>query len=255
MNLDKMLFNNVVIESFTEAIPLPPSSEVTALLTHNLPPSDDIKSAILVKKKQCEHFISLVNSSGHRLDIKHQSSISVASTETEKLLVDLRSILHPIRSVPDDVLLDIFALIVDSTEASSISTDTDLWACSHVCKLWRTLVLVTPSLWSDGRLDFDDDVYLRYHISRAERVLIERLERSGTHLLDVFVRGPRVHPDTNVVLCRLLTSAARWRSLTVNAGPEVYEMFKKCPEGSLTELHTLSITDSVYMDGYFDEED
>ncbi len=38
-------------------------------------------------------------------------------------------------------------------------------------------------------------------------------------------------------------------------GPEVYELFESCPGGSLSELHTLSITDSVFMDGGIDEED
>ncbi len=32
-------------------------------------------------------------------------------------------------------------------------------------------------------------------------------------------------------------------------------MFEKCPRESLTELHTLSITDSIYMDGDFKKED
>ncbi|KAK0246518.1 hypothetical protein EDD85DRAFT_944900 [Armillaria nabsnona] len=98
------------------------------------------------------------------------------------------------------------------------------------------------------------DIYLRYRLSRAERILVEHLERSRSHLLNVFVHGPRAHPDTNRILSRLLTSAARWRSLTVNAGPEVYKMFEKCPRGSLKELCTLSITDSAYMDDP-DEED
>ncbi len=43
--------------------------------------------------------------------------------------------------------------------------------------------------------------------------------------------------------------------LTVDAGPEVYELFENCPGGSLSELRTLSITDSVFMDGDIDEED
>ncbi len=104
------------------------------------------------------------------------------------------------------------------------------------------------------RLDFDDDIYLEYHPSRAECILTECLERSGSNLLDIFVRGPRAHPDTNRVLSRLLTSATRWRPLTADAGPEVYELFKNCSGGSLPELYTLSITDSVLMDGDIDKE-
>ncbi|PBK94386.1 hypothetical protein ARMGADRAFT_1079068 [Armillaria gallica] len=130
-----------------------------------------------------------------------------------------------------------------------------LWACACICQWWRALILGTPSLWSDVHLNFYDDIYLKYHLSHAEHILIDHLERSGSHLLHVFVHGPHTHPDTDRVLSCLLTSAARWQSLTVNAGPEVYKMFEKCPRESLTELHTLSITDSVYLGGDLEEED
>ncbi len=255
MYLEAILNTDLHQDSILAAIPSHPSSDVTDLFTCNLPPSDATRSAILAKIQQYEHFIFLVNSYGHHVDVKRQSSIILERAKAKNLIVSLRSIVHPIRFVPDDVLLGIFAVVVDTTCASSVATDTDLWVCSRVCQRWRTLVLCAPSLWADVRLDFDDDVYLRYRLSRAERILTERLERSGNNLLDVYVRGTRADPDTNTVLSRLLTSATRWRSLTVDAGPEVYELFENCPGGSLSELRTLSITDSVFMDGDIDEED
>ncbi len=63
---------------------------------------------------------------------------------------------------------------------------------------------------ADVRLDFDDDVYLEYHLSHAEHILTKCLERSGSNLLDIFLHGPHAHPDINRVLSRLLTSATRW---------------------------------------------
>ncbi len=256
MDLDKLVFNNVSKESFMEpSIPLPPSPEIMEGFTHNLPPSDTIRPAVLAKMQEYQLFIAKVNKSDHRLVVKDLLLLSVERTRAETLLVCLKSILHPLRYVPNDILLELFTLLVDSARESSVSTDTDLWACARVCRRWRALILSTSSLWSEIHLDFDDDVYLKYRLSRAERILVESLERSGSHLLNVFVRGPRAHPDTNRVLSRLLASAARWRSLTVDAGPEVYKIFEKCPRGSLAELCTLSITDSAYMDADPDEED
>ncbi|KAK0429956.1 hypothetical protein EV421DRAFT_1913623 [Armillaria borealis] len=238
-----------------EAIPLSPSPEIIEGLTHNLPPSDAIRPAVLAKIQECQHFIATVNRFGHRLVVKDHLFLSMEKAKAEKLLVHLKLILHPIRCLPDNVLLELFTLVIDFTGTSAVSTDMVLWACARVCQWWRALILDTPSLWSDVHLNFDDDIYLRYHLPRAERILVERLERSGSHLLNIFICGPCAHPDTNRILSRLLTSAARWRSLTVDAGPEVYKMFEKCPGESLTELCTLSIADSIYMEGEPDEED
>ncbi len=107
MYLDDMLNNDLHQDSILAAIPSHPSSEVTNLLTCNLPPSDAIRSAVLAKIRQNEHFILLVNISGHHMDVKHQLSITMEQAKVEKLVVDLRSILHPVCSVPDDVLLEI----------------------------------------------------------------------------------------------------------------------------------------------------
>ncbi|SJL14662.1 uncharacterized protein ARMOST_18127 [Armillaria ostoyae] len=195
-----------------KAIPSPPSPEIIDGLLHNLPPSDTIRPAVLAKIQECQHFIAAVNKFGHRLVVKDHLFLSVEKAKAEKLLVHLKSILHPIRCVPNDVLLELFTLVVDFTDASAVSTDTVLWACARVCQQWRALILATSSLWSDVHLNFDDNIY--------------------SHV-----------------------PATKWQSLTVDAGPEVYKMFEKCPRESLTELCTLSIADSAYMDADPEEED
>ncbi|KAK0429707.1 hypothetical protein EV421DRAFT_1914167 [Armillaria borealis] len=227
-----------------KAILSTPSPEIIDGLLHNLPPSDAIRSTVLAKIQECQHFIAMVNRFGHRLVVKDHLFLSMEKAKAEKLLVHLKSILHPVCCVPDDILLELFTLVIDFTGASAVSTD-----------MWRALILVTPSLWSDVHLNFNNNIYLRYHLSHAECILIGCLKRSESHLLNVFVHGPHAHPDTNRVLSHLLTSVARWRSLTVDAGPEVYKMFEKCSRESLTELRILSMADSVYMDVDPKEED
>ncbi len=253
MYLEAILNTDLHQDSILATIPLHPSSDVTDLFTCNLPPSDATRSAVLVKIQQYEHFIFLVNSYGHHIDVKWQSSIILERAKAKNLIISLRLIVHLICFVPDDILLGIFAVVIDTTCISSVVTNMDLWACSRICQQWCTLVLCAPLLWADVHLDFDDDVYLRYCLSHAERIFTEHLERSSNNLLDVYVHGPCADPDTNTVLSCLLMSATRWWSLTVDAGPEVYGLFKNCPGGSLSELCTLSITDSIFMDGNIDE--
>ncbi len=50
------------------------------------------------------------------------------------------------------------------------------------------------------RLKFGDDIYLKYRLSRFERILDERLQRSGKYLLDAFVCSPRKRPERAVPL-------------------------------------------------------
>ncbi len=185
-----MEFNDIFKESIMKAILSPPLPEITEGLLHNLPPSDAIRPAVLAKIQECQHFITMVNRFGHCLAVKDHLFLSVEKAKVEKLLVHLRSTLHPICYVPDDVMLELFTLVVNFTHESAVSTDTDLWACAHVCQWWRALILGTPSLWSDVYLNFDDDIFLRYHLSHAERILVECLKRSGNHLLNIFIHVP-----------------------------------------------------------------
>ncbi len=95
MYLDDILNTDLHQDYILAAIPSHPSSDVTDLFTCNLPPSDAIRSTVLTKIQQYEHFIFLVNTSGHRVDVKRQSSIILERAKAKNLIVNLRSIVHP----------------------------------------------------------------------------------------------------------------------------------------------------------------
>ncbi|PBK93808.1 hypothetical protein ARMGADRAFT_928211, partial [Armillaria gallica] len=123
------------------------------MLTHNFLPSDHIRVVILRRIQEYERFLLALNYK-YSLKGNKESFLSIEKTNAQNHLIDLKSILHPIRYVPDDVVLEVFTAVVVSGKESSVSTDTGLWACSRVCRRWRALVLTTPSLWSDINLDF-----------------------------------------------------------------------------------------------------
>ncbi|KZP09134.1 hypothetical protein FIBSPDRAFT_993977 [Athelia psychrophila] len=67
------------------------------------------------------------------------------------------SLLAPIRTVPDDVLMEIFLACTGDSENGVSNTSID--ELEDVCKRWKDVALGTPSLWSNIKIvvDIDDD--------------------------------------------------------------------------------------------------
>ncbi|PBK59161.1 hypothetical protein ARMSODRAFT_855038, partial [Armillaria solidipes] len=70
-------------------------------------------------------------------------------------LLTAKALLHPIRSVPDDVLSYIFSFCVhevydllnDNAVHNSLDSRKPPWTLSQVCRSWRSVSLSTASLW------------------------------------------------------------------------------------------------------------
>ncbi|PBK79857.1 hypothetical protein ARMGADRAFT_1003533, partial [Armillaria gallica] len=66
-----------------------------------------------------------------------------------------KTLLHPIRSIPDDVLRHIFSfcvhevcdLLKEDVAPDSLDSRKPPWALSQVCRSWRRVSLSTASLW------------------------------------------------------------------------------------------------------------
>ena len=66
-------------------------------------------------------------------------------------IAEHQAILSPLRSLPDDILLTIFRWCTSSDRKGKdcLSSSRSPWTLSHVCHSWRTLVVASPSLWSN----------------------------------------------------------------------------------------------------------
>lgn len=72
--------------------------------------------------------------------------------ERLRLLMAYRNTLIPIEALPEEIILDIFAILVHSTFAPSYG-----WlAVTHVCRRWRTAALGCPVLWTRVHCAFPD---------------------------------------------------------------------------------------------------
>ncbi|PBK61437.1 hypothetical protein ARMSODRAFT_841936, partial [Armillaria solidipes] len=69
---------------------------------------------------------------------------------------DAKKLLHPMRSIPDDVLTEIFLDCVARTFESPDSLDLRKcpWSLSYVSRRWRDLSLSLPRLWTSIAVDF-----------------------------------------------------------------------------------------------------
>ncbi|PBK79445.1 hypothetical protein ARMGADRAFT_885885, partial [Armillaria gallica] len=73
-----------------------------------------------------------------------------------------KTLLHPIRSIPDDVLKHIFSFCVhevydileEDDVPNSLGSRKPPWTLSQVCRSWRRVSLSTASLWRCLSIDF-----------------------------------------------------------------------------------------------------
>ncbi|KAF8879178.1 hypothetical protein CPB85DRAFT_1205762, partial [Mucidula mucida] len=74
-----------------------------------------------------------------------------AREQAQSHLKEAKSPLHPMRSIPSELLLEIFSHCIPRVESPS---DTDAlhprqapWLLTRVCHRWRELVINSPRLW------------------------------------------------------------------------------------------------------------
>lgn len=162
----------------------------------------------------------------------------------------LRSILHPIRSLPGDILLLIFEWCIISHEHprkqeyyGSLDYSYPPWQLSHVCRRWRDLVLSSPILWSDIHLC----VPSKSHIPREDAIasrLDVFLKRSGQALLAVTINDNGLSigffEDNGYAVSLLKVTTDRWRSLCLRADADLGGLYTRvflgCSFPNLTRI-------------------
>ncbi|THV01391.1 hypothetical protein K435DRAFT_401427 [Dendrothele bispora CBS 962.96] len=119
-----------------------------------------------------------------------------------------RSLLAPVRKLPNEILVEIFMLLADAR----LSFDPPEFV--KVCKRWYSLALSTPRLWSDSPI---------YIIRRDDQTLIQvkqwlRLSRMiPLHITlcgDIVSQMPSTN-DHEQILQEVLAHSARWKSLRI----------------------------------------
>ncbi|KAK0496413.1 hypothetical protein EDD18DRAFT_1353157 [Armillaria luteobubalina] len=138
-----------------------------------------------------------------------------------KALANRKSIYAPIRSLPRDILIEIFDSVCDfwwqeaddnwglRQRRDSLDVSGPLWVLGRVCGLWRDTLHSSPA-WAQKLI-------VRGRVPKhALEILRTYLERTGEHLLDLkIIFGGREEDEG--ILPLLVQSSHRWKNLTIVA--------------------------------------
>ncbi|KAK0226769.1 hypothetical protein EDD85DRAFT_855567 [Armillaria nabsnona] len=170
-------------------------------------------------------------------------------TQATANLRDAKSLLHPIRRLPDELLRRLFTTCTPSPEDcvydtrywDALDENTEPWTLSQTCQRWRRIALDTSRLWS--RIDLDLERYQHISPSSLAIRLGTHIDRSRGHDLALsFVLGSEVPADfsSHPLFPVLLSCVSRWKFFLFSAPYEVLKMLVPC-QGLLDALCFLHI--------------
>ncbi|KAG7445779.1 uncharacterized protein BT62DRAFT_932946 [Guyanagaster necrorhizus] len=199
------------------------SSPVAPLLFSNALPSGSDRPTIL----------SLIADAEEALRAFDQQTATVRAKFAQYLDFH-RSLLTPIRLLPEDVLLKIFEHGCVEARSTALDLNSMPWLLTRVCSHWRSLVRSTPTLWRFFRV-VDRDCY-RYKESRQLEIVGEFLRLSGQCPLHISMESADV-PFLDI----LISQGMRWHTATIPLMS--YMLDDLPPAANFPLLRTVTIMD------------
>ncbi|KAF9020679.1 hypothetical protein BDZ89DRAFT_958114, partial [Hymenopellis radicata] len=161
-------------------------------------------------------------------------------------MADAKSILHPMRSLPEDILIEIFLFCTPIVNHHEVqwSTHGDKfdslyplnhpWNVSHVSHRWREIALSLPRLWSVIYLDFKR--YTSFSPRQCSFVGSLLFERSAKLDLCVNIVSGEMEIDHHPLMPLLKESTTRWRILNAHMSSPSLQSLSGCEFPLLQEL-------------------
>ncbi|KAF8901101.1 hypothetical protein CPB85DRAFT_1228015, partial [Mucidula mucida] len=131
---------------------IPRTPRVHHLLRSNYPPCE---AELTDFRNVVEQFPRIIQDIDQRIDSVKEvlKSLHAARKQAESHVADAKSLIHPIRSLPNEILHEIFTYCVPR-DADFIPVTVDSldprfapWTLARVCHIWRELVISSPLLW------------------------------------------------------------------------------------------------------------
>jgi hypothetical protein len=132
-----------------------------------------------------------------------------------------RSVLHPLRILPDECLSNILSHCITHLEGqddklfrdtSPLILEAEPWALAGISRRWRDIALNTPNIWSNIMI-IDTAANRKYWEPSRLSALNLLLTRSATHPLDVIIINPYGFSMTDPLLQGVMAHCQRWRRL------------------------------------------
>ena len=142
-----------------------------------------------------------------------------------------RSLVAPIRRIPQEMLSEIFSHCIGSLPC--IEGDSAPMLLTFVCSRWRRVVISSPALWSN--------IYVAYYDRPSVNMLEIWLARSGVFPLRLSVESEN---KNNNAIRSLIPHSHRWHTVMLSLHPEQYRVLAPIAGNvPILESLTLSVTD------------
>lgn len=228
----------------------PPLARLQELLKSNMAPNQLEQATMSAFMAHPLESIASIDSQIQHLQNAIQK-LQVTRGDLVHVVADFQLVTQPIRRVPQDVLAEIFMILVESefsqytpTFTFQPSPDDDVsatttperhlsqnaaWTVSRVCSAWRRLAQSTPRLWSYLRVHWDVPAPVSYQqqqyyvVDQTHRTREERLAVCLAETLRFSMSFPLSLSLDNVpsrYLQMLSISAGRWREFHSDCCPE-----------------------------------
>ncbi|KAK0445872.1 hypothetical protein EV421DRAFT_297494 [Armillaria borealis] len=225
----------------------PVSARVKELLKSNVPPLHEERLELAGIAAQSSRAVADLE---QRI-VQAQQMLDALVRERDiaaEHLKNAKTLLHPIRTLSDDILREIFVhcgkewddFYLAHPLHDSIKTTLPPWTISQVSRQWRCVAISTSRLWSSISLDFPS--YTANHAVSLSFKLGLCLQRAPKCDLAL-----RIHSTTDLsghpIFPMLLMSMSRWKRLRIDVPCETLHSLSAYA-GFLVSLTTLIIKDT-----------
>ncbi|KAG7089141.1 hypothetical protein E1B28_010849 [Marasmius oreades] len=149
------------------------------------------------------------------------------------VVVEHALVLAPMRVIPTEVLLRIMSFYLGpDNQIDLLNLTTSAWRLAHVCQRWRSIVLGTPSFWSNITIDLrDQERFLEPQHQGIPQILSTHLRRSNVLPLTItFKSNSGVTDLVKRILDILIQYRGRWRNVVLDVPPELIPSW--CGDGT-----------------------
>ncbi len=185
-----------------------------------------LESEVLLRNQEVTHLKTLLSTLQRELD------------NAQRDLDHHKSILAPIRLLPDDLLLRIFKFASHGTDDQLSHPSHSRWALLRVCHSWRVIALNNPTLWSVLAFNFIDwDI-----CSPHNRTLFSRaLDLSKNSSLSIQLNLDFLETDDDDFLWDCIAPTSfRWVTCDLSSYACYFQQFLYL-FGKVPRLHTLRL--------------
>ncbi|TFK34845.1 hypothetical protein BDQ12DRAFT_688941 [Crucibulum laeve] len=198
----------------------PPDEDCLSILRSGVPPPEEEKPAIQERLKETELKLSTLDDEIARAKAVLYRLV-VQKNNLEFYLKEQKSLLAPVRNLPDDVLEEIFILCSSGTGVDLLPQETDYpWSLSQVCHRWRAVALHLSQLWQ--KLVFDEQQFtnsgkrrIRFLSAALTRVDL-CADRSRHQLLSVKIFESTMNKNASKnILVSLFGLSLRWERAVI----------------------------------------